>query len=237
MTTKRGRVLRAAGASAVLTLAVTACGNDLPSGPMDENELETVFLTGRAVPEGWDLQGSPSSRDRFGETLDGFGPLDGQLGDPSEGCVEARSAGDEELAEAGMVAGATATYVTDQAMTEVEVFSTEDDVEFASLTHDMLEACESEIVEDLGRSTGLDGDDFEVSSPDTSGEGMLLVNDGADGGVVLLVIESYGNNHFTAVGFSADPRDVETLEGFIDEAQERFEQGPDETASEEESED
>ncbi|GAB3193606.1 hypothetical protein GCM10027061_26410 [Nesterenkonia suensis] len=219
-------------AVAAILLAVTACGNDLPSGPMDEHEVETVFLTGRAVPEGWDLQGSPTGRDRFGDSFDSFGPLDGQLGETSEECTDVRAAGDEELAAMGMVAEASASYVNGGALTEVEVFSTDGDVDVAGLALDMFDACEGDLLEDLGRSTGLDSAAFEASSADTEADGVRFVNDGAHGGAFLFVMASYGNNHFAAFGFSSDPRDVESMEGFIDEAQNRFEQGPDESGSE-----
>lgn len=223
----------AAGAL-TLTLAAAGCGNDVPSGPMDETELETVFPTGREVPEGWDLTDEPSGSDRYGDEVDSSLPISGESADNSE-CTEAMAEVQEEIQDLALVADAEAGYSHGETgYAGVYAFSTDDDTDVIDSQVSAMEDCSAELLQDLG--LGWDESTAEIDSTGASMDGLTMVSDsGSEGGAVVIAGESYGQNHLMVIALSQDARDEEELEDFADAVQERFQEGPSAAENEEDS--
>lgn len=208
--------------------AVAACGTDVPSGPMDETELETVAMTGRDVPEGWDLAEGPTSSDRYGDEIDEIAP--GQAGSTEvSDCVQAQESANEATQDLAYVAESEAGYTRgDSAYAAMYMFSTDDERDLMDSIVYFMESCTDLALEGMG--LGWDQTTTEIDSPEVDMIGVKMINDSAgDGGAVVLAGQSYGQNHLMVMGISQDARDEENLEEFVDAAQERFEQGPETT--------
>lgn len=204
---------------------VAACGTDVPSGPMDETELETVAMTGRDVPEGWDLAEGPASSDRYGDEIDEIAP--GQAGSTGvSDCVQAQESANEATQDLAYVAESEAGYTRgDAAYAAMYMFSTDDERDLLDSIVYFMESCTDLALEGMG--LGWDQATTEMDIPDVDMNGVKMVNDSAgDGGAVVFAGQSYGQNHLMVMGISQDAREEENLEEFVDAAQERFEQGP-----------
>lgn len=219
----RTRGLVAGGA--VLALALTGCGTDVPDGPMDESQLESSYLTGRDVPEDWSLTSEPSGRDRYGDSVEEILPGESLVSEASGQCREMLDELNAETADVEYVADAEATYTNDGASVRVAMFSTQQEVDVHEPFLAMFDECEEEVLESIG--PGVAPEDLRRESLDTESEGVALVSDEGSGSVLAFSTLSYGKNHLGYWAGSEDSRDLDAVVELVDAVQERFEEGPD----------
>lgn len=221
------------GALSGVALTLTACGDDVPSGPMDEDQLESTLLTGRDIPQGWDLTDGPTGEDVYGDDISmalavhyftdireaTAGIADSQV------CEDAQDDFDEALDDAELVGMAAASYEPsdqDRGTAVALSYSTSEEVDLADEAVALWETCYEDLVED-----GDWAEDMELDDLGGDFDGVTAISDEADvGGVRAVGGESYGQNHLLARGFSSDPRDEEIFEELFDALKERFEEGP-----------
>lgn len=223
MMTGRMRTRGLVAGGAVLVLALTGCGTDVPDGPMDVSQLESSYLTGRDVPEDWALTSEPSGRDRYGDPLDDLGPGDSFPGDLDDQCQESLDALQEETADVEYSAEAAATYTTDQASVNVTAFSTQQEADISESFLPVLEDCETEFLDSMAASAP---DDLSREALDTEAEGVAFVSDEGTGSLLAFAMVSYGKNHLGYWAGSDDSRDLDAVVELVDAVQERFEEGP-----------
>lgn len=218
-----GPRLAAVAATGMAAVLLSACGNDVPEGPMDDEEIAAVFPQGRDIPSGWTMEDQPSGSDRFGEGI--HSSLEDQLfagiSDETRERCEAEftqfshGSGVEELVAVG-----TANYtLEDRGEAQIIAFSTQQETDAAEDFVEVLNDCPAGVVE-------ADGDEVTDIG---SGEGFMIIRDVGEGnGTLAYAASGYGQNHLLVFGISGDPRDVEDIEELVEAAQDRFEQGPDE---------
>ncbi|WP_158217713.1 hypothetical protein [Nesterenkonia sp. F] len=208
----------------MLALVLTGCGADVPNGPMDEDELESTYLTGRGVPEDWSLADDPSGRDRYGDPIDDAGPGDSFSGDPDEQCQGALDELESEIQDVEYVAEADATYTKEQASVNVTAYSTQQEVGISEPFLAILDDCETEFLDSMSASAP---DDLSRESLDTEADGVAFVSDEGSGTLLAFATVSYGKNHLGIWAGSEDSRDMDAVVELVDAVQERFEEGPD----------
>ncbi|MDR8018226.1 hypothetical protein [Nesterenkonia aerolata] len=232
---RRGRTSRATliGASSAVILTLTGCGDSVPSGPMNAEELESTLITGRDVPEGWNLIDGPTGRDAGGEPLTdqvsaGFIASmvdEAERDGDSEDCQEAAEDLTSDIEDIELSYEAEAEYEMSgdgESWFSAVAFSSTEDYDVAGGLLDVWETCAEQLIDETEEAS-----DWELDDLDGDMDGIYVVSDEAQmTGLSVVAGQSYGQNHLVVIGGTEDPRNEDTIHELTDALKEHFEEGP-----------